>query len=230
MSAPITQKSKIHLRQGYQSDIPGAPTSLSPLTFAAGLDSGEMAYTVDTGRIFIGGTSGNNSPAYLRTVFPYQNVEVLTEASPLLSMLIQQNKTISGGNSFIQASLPASNNFINVTTNVSSIIPNSQYDGISVGETGFIIPGNTLNIKIDYFLFEGNNPFASGTLRAMSVPNNNQAFLNDQRVNVNNSAPNIQFQFLLSGNGPQGSFYSFQYISADLNTVTMYFQILNPLG
>src|ERR1700749_3647445 len=54
MSGTTVSITKIQLRRGNASDLPGAPTSVSPLLFATGLDEGELGYTTDTGRLFIG--------------------------------------------------------------------------------------------------------------------------------------------------------------------------------
>lgn len=81
---PITQISKMQLRRGLSSDLPGAPTTLSPLALSPGLDDGEMGFTTDEGRLFIGQNSPTNGqPNFERADYPYQNVEVLTENSPL---------------------------------------------------------------------------------------------------------------------------------------------------
>lgn len=77
------QISKIQLRRGLQSDLPGATTP--------GLDVGEIAYTTDTNRLFIGTDPGpSGTSAIINRIhtaqnpggFPYDNVEILTEFSP----------------------------------------------------------------------------------------------------------------------------------------------------
>ena len=90
-----TQISKIQLRRGESFDLPGRPSSLSPLTFTPGLDTGELGFTTDTGRLFI----GQNSPTggqinFNRIDFPYRNIEVLTESSPpnLLQVPLKDNR------------------------------------------------------------------------------------------------------------------------------------------
>ena len=78
---PTIQISQIILRAGPAIDLPGAPTSFSPLTFAPGLAAAEMAFMTDTGRLFIGHEPSQGQPTYKRLTYPYQNVEVLTENS-----------------------------------------------------------------------------------------------------------------------------------------------------
>lgn len=78
---PIIQVSQIILRAGPSIDLPGAPTSLSPLTYAPGLEPGEMAYMTDTGRIYVGHDPQSGQPQFNRLTFPWRNIEVLTENS-----------------------------------------------------------------------------------------------------------------------------------------------------
>ncbi|CAM6054951.1 unnamed protein product [Sphagnum tenellum] len=75
-----TQISKIQLRRGLQADLPGANT--------VGLDIGEVAFTTDTNRLFIGTDPSTSSSVDLihnantPGGFPFSNVEILTEFSP----------------------------------------------------------------------------------------------------------------------------------------------------
>jgi hypothetical protein len=78
---PTIQISQIILRSGPSVDLPGAPTSLTPLAFGPGLEPGEAAFMTDTGRIYIGHDPSQGQPNFQRAVFPYQNIEVLTENS-----------------------------------------------------------------------------------------------------------------------------------------------------
>lgn len=78
---PTTQISQIILREGPSIDLPGAPTLLSPLTFAPGLELAELAFMSDTGRIYVGHNPSQGQPNYNRLTFPWKNIEVLTENS-----------------------------------------------------------------------------------------------------------------------------------------------------
>jgi hypothetical protein len=51
--------------------------------FEAPLDPAELAFSTDTGRLFIGHEPEVGQPNYNRIQFPYQNVEVLTENSEI---------------------------------------------------------------------------------------------------------------------------------------------------
>jgi hypothetical protein len=83
----ITIIGNIQLRRGKEVDLPGAPRQLNPLVFSEGVGNGELTFTSDTGRVFIGHVPASSDPHYRRATFPYQNVEVLTEASPRLKEL-----------------------------------------------------------------------------------------------------------------------------------------------
>lgn len=78
---PTIQISQIILRSGPSIDLPGAPTSLTPLAFGPGLLPGEMAFMTDTGRIYVGHEPSEGQPNHDRITFPYRNIEVLTENS-----------------------------------------------------------------------------------------------------------------------------------------------------
>jgi len=73
------------LRRGPASDLPGTPTAPGqpPTT---GLAEGELGMTTDTGRLFLGVNPQQGMPNYNRSAFPYNNVEVLTENSPLTTL------------------------------------------------------------------------------------------------------------------------------------------------
>ncbi len=75
------QISKILIRSGLSNELPGAPTSLSPLTFPKGLDKAEFGFATDTNRLYIGANPTTGQSQFNRTVFPYRNIEVLTENS-----------------------------------------------------------------------------------------------------------------------------------------------------
>lgn len=79
---PIVLVEKVQLRRGLEIELPGKPAQLSPLRLNPGLSEGEIAMTIDSGRLFLGHNPRPNDLNYQRSVFPYQNVEVLTENSP----------------------------------------------------------------------------------------------------------------------------------------------------
>ena len=65
----ITQITRIQHRRGNESDLPQS------------LGDAELGFTTDTGRLFIG--AEYHPIAGQRAVFPYKNIEILTEYSPI---------------------------------------------------------------------------------------------------------------------------------------------------
>lgn len=88
--SPIVLVEKVQLRRGLEIELPGKPAQLSPLRLNPGLSEGELAMTVDTGRLFLGHTPRPNDVNYQRPIFPYQNLEVLTENSPRVRGLFNE--------------------------------------------------------------------------------------------------------------------------------------------
>lgn len=73
---------KLQVRRGLERELPGSPITITPPTFSAALDEGELGFTTDTARLFVGYVPALTDQNYQRTVFPYQNLEILTENSP----------------------------------------------------------------------------------------------------------------------------------------------------
>ncbi len=159
---PTIQISKVQLRRGPASDLPGVPVTLLPLTFSAGLDDAEFGFTTDTGRLFIGQDSLTvGMPMFQRTDFPYQNIEVLTENSPLgaiLQPVISDNQFIF----FASVPLVSSDTFTNQL----------QVTGLTGAAQDFYIDGSgaSANAVIHYFIFDSaNNPLRAGHLTVIWV-------------------------------------------------------------
>lgn len=107
--------SKIQLRRGPQDDLPGAPSSLEPVTLTPGLDEGEMGYATDTGRLFIGHEPVDGQPNHRRAAFPYQNLEILTEASTgTLRRVVGQIDRETGPEAFFAALIRGDGKWHNV--------------------------------------------------------------------------------------------------------------------
>ncbi len=77
----MTDKKKIIIRRGSGVDLPGKPRAISPKQWNRSLEEGEMAYSEDDGRIFVGPKVGSNLPQSRRLQYPYQNIEVIGENS-----------------------------------------------------------------------------------------------------------------------------------------------------
>jgi len=151
--------SKIQIRRGTESELPGAPTSTNPLTFSDSLDSGEIAFTSDSGRMFIGPDKNVGNPNFQRPVFPYQNIEVLTEFSPKNLSLFNQNIKAQDRNAFyVPTIIPHGSNSVPLTY--------SEYDGAMPVPTKFY--GETISATIEYHAFDSNsNPVQQGLIRVM---------------------------------------------------------------
>lgn len=88
--SPVVYVEKVQLRRGLEVELPGKPAQLSPLRLTQGLDDGEFGMTVDSGRLFLGHSPRIGDINYQRAVFPYQNLEVLTENSPRVRSLFNE--------------------------------------------------------------------------------------------------------------------------------------------
>lgn len=139
------QVSKIQLRRGPESDLPGAPLSLSPLAFTPGLDDGELGFTDDTGRLFIGQTSPTNGIiSYQRSTFPYQNIEVLTENTP--PDVIQASYADNQAGFLTSVPLTASPSYLNLQT----------FDAAGGTHDFYVDISGNANAVIEYFVFASN--------------------------------------------------------------------------
>jgi hypothetical protein len=217
---PTVSITKIQLRRGLAADLPGLPSSLSPLTFSVGLDEGELGYTTDQGRLFVG--IGSDTPTigmanYNRSAFPYQNIEVLTENSPtsvIFGPAFADNQT-----SFI-TSVPLAQNttfqHLQVVNAGTGLAQDFQIDVTGVGACA----------KIDYFLFDSsNNPIRQGRLNILwNTTLITTPLCTDEAQCLISAYNNIQWQAVLTGTvGNQH--VVLQYINQTGVTATMYFRV-----
>jgi hypothetical protein len=216
MSVSIT---KIQLRRGPATDLPGIPISMAPLEFTAGLDEGELGYTTNNGRLFVGmGTTSPvlGMPNYNRTAFPYQNIEVLTENSPpnVFSNAISDNQT-----GYIQSVILAS------TTSFLNLQMINPSTGLA---QDFLIDvsGVGAGANVDYFMFDtSNNPIRQGRLTILwnslmvGTP-----LCSDEAQCLISVYNNIQWRATLLGTGGN-QHVVLQYINLTSDTPTVYFRI-----
>lgn len=212
---------KIQLRRGLEADLPGAPTSVSPPAFAVGLDEGELGYTTDTGRLFVG--IGNDTPVsgmpnYQRNEFPYQNIEVLTENSPLEFML----GAVFADNQLGFIRTPPLNQTVGSTFQTLQVYNNgiaSFYVDLDIGA----------NASIRYFIFDGaGNPLRQGHLTVLwnSTTTGGSVCIDDAHVAIGNLG-DIQWQSVLVG--ALGSQHVvLQYLNQTGDTPTMFFRVDRP--
>jgi hypothetical protein len=212
---PITQISKMQLRRGLASDLPGAPVTLSPLAFAAGLDDGEMGFTTDQGRLFIGQNSPTNgSPNYQRTAYPYQNIEVLTENSALY--LIMAPITADNQYGFTQA-VPMINTNVPTTLQVLDINKTAQDFHVELS--------NGAAAVFQYFIYDNTNaPIRIGRLTVLWNSNmvGNPLLVDDSTVS-DGSLENITWSAALTGSIADQHIV-LQYTNVTGNTATCYFR------
>jgi hypothetical protein len=142
----IIQISKIQLRRGPESDLPSNPT----------LDDGELGFTDDTGRLFIGqSTPTDGQPNFNRVAFPFQNIEILTENSPLgqlLAPVVADNQQMF----LAPPPLVVTNTFLTIQLpDSSNVLQNYNLD----------LPGSGVNATIYYYMFDNsNNAFRLGKI------------------------------------------------------------------
>ena len=221
---PVTQISKIQVRRGAESDLPGAPISQSPIAFSKGLDIGEMALTTDTNRVFIGADPAIGNANYDRVSFPYQNVEILTETSPIIETLVQRYIADISATAFHTASLAA-----NVTA----------WTDITTGTAPFEMIGATVSATIEYFAFDTNAvPVKQGTLKILHAGGSAQiVFIDDsisaRRTDITGASaydPSIAtdeliFQAYKNGDGA----YRIQYQNLSTLGNKLMFRVTRPL-
>jgi len=151
--------SKIQIRRGTELELPGAPISTNPLTFSDSLDDGEIAFTSDTGRMFIGPDKTIGNPNFQRPIFPYQNIEVLTEFSPTNRRLFNQHIKNQDHHDFYVPTVIASG-----ATEVN--LTYAEYEG------GIRVPtklnGASVSASIEYHSFDNTgNAVQQGVVRVL---------------------------------------------------------------
>ncbi|RYD46073.1 MAG: hypothetical protein EOP83_30260, partial [Verrucomicrobiaceae bacterium] len=233
---PVFQVSKIQFRRGAELDLPGKPLSLAPLTFEAALDTAEIGFTVDSGRLFIGQTPSYGQPNYKRTAFPYQNLEILTEASTdalhrIFSLL--QRDIGSGG-------------FFKATLSPTGV---DDWQDVRVERTygtasAFRLPGEEIIGLLDYHVVSDDRdgtPLRSGQLRFMSEPNAEECLVKDdaltaRRLDLTSPAAldpalaydNITFR-VMRGGAIGDRYFRLQYVSSMDIPVYAWFRLERPL-
>jgi len=194
-SSIINQYSLIILRDEKEDALPGAPTSLSPLTYEPGLAPGEPNFTPDTGRFFIGHDPSVGQKNFRRTSFPYQNIEVVTENSTELFGDMAAGYLKEGDDrSFYKTVLSPAASYTPVTIPVQ-------------GDPAYVYRINnpqSLAAFVDYAAFDTDQkPVRMGRLRIMQAAGNATPFCADDGVNM--SAALLSFS--ASETGPVGGRY-----------------------
>ncbi len=205
------QVTKIQMRRGPASDLPN-PT----------LDDGEIGFTTDLGRLFIGQVSPTlGQPNYNRATFPFQNVEVLSENSPLdtiLAPVISDNQQ----GFIISVPLIQTASFLHFQTYDSTNTPQDFYVDL--------VAGGGCNADVHYFVYDpSNNPIRIGRLHV--VWNNlmvGSPLCTDEAEVPVGSLGDIQWTATLIGSlGHQH--VVLEYINNRSDTPSVYFRLDRPL-
>lgn len=227
----ITQVSKIQMRRGMEIDLPGAPTTLSPLAFEAGLAVGEIGFALDSGRLFIGHSPSNGQPNDNRIAFPYQNIEILTEFSPALTRSVGRNSRDVDASAFYSATLAAN------TTTLADVLVDQLPSPRVLRMNGEKNMG-----VIEYFAFgQDNRPLRQGTLRFLTEAGADAALIVDYSIwspaltaATNPSEDpevmqqNIAFSFVRAG-GVSDVHYRLQYTNLLSQPARLFFNVQRPL-
>ena len=210
----IIVTSKITVRRGTDSQLPGTPINAfsNPPTFNTGLDTGEFGYSIDSERLFIGASPSIGNINYQRTTFPYQNVEVLTEASPAVKQLFDLNIRDQDRNSYFVPTLLTPNATWNTVTY-------SAYEGGMALPTRF--SGQSVSASVEYHAFINNQPVKQGTVHILA--SNTSVSVSDANTSVYiGNSPVVEFNVTSQQLDGDGYYYLLQAKNHDVsNSVTL---------
>jgi hypothetical protein len=215
----VIQISKIQLRRGKQHELD-----------VNALDTGELGFTTDTGRLFIGTDPDEHGLWSDRTILPYDNVEILTESSlETFGRMFDRMHRMTGPvglaegllprRPYLEANLaPETTLWTNVPIfrfNSDGLIEEALTDDLILSLT------RSLSARIDYFLFDSSRVVRSGILSIMHDGNMpiDEAVLSDEHVAdfqlaatgtpilVNDLfVTGVRFRVIRSGDNPNYSF------------------------
>lgn len=234
-----TKIAKTLVRRGVEIDLPGAPRSLSPLTFNQGLDVGEIGFATDTGRLFIGHDPSQGQPNYRRIEFPYRNIEILTENSTttlrrLCSGFLREVTNAA----MYEANLAPSTGFAEVKHNLGHLGQTPIGSTTASTVVPFRFAGTHLMGSLDYYLYDlDTTPLRSGRLSILSEPTELHARFTDAALTSQTydataatlGLPPIEFRFARGGSSAN-PYFSFHYLSRFDTPVLLYFSVVRPMG
>ncbi len=215
---------KIQLRRGLAIDLPGAPTNILPPIFAPGLDEGELGYTTDLGRLFIGlGTDApvSGMPNFNRVAFPYQNIEILTENSPLSTIF---GNAISDNQLGFQVSVPL--------RQLPSFLTLQTFNQVGVAADFYIdLPGCGASAQVHYFVYDStNSPLRQGRLNILWNANFvTPPLCTDEAEVLIGSISTLQFEAVMVNAGFQ-QHVVIRYLNQTGDSPTVYFRLDRPLA
>lgn len=237
-TTPTTEIAKIQIRRGLAEDLPGMPASGNPTQPTVGLSPGELAFTTDTGQVFIGIDTTEQVPSINRATFPFQNIEVLTENS---NSFLQNNfdyyykDTQTGFYTSQPLAITSTSNAADIRNIVVNAV-NSTTLPLTVSFTS-----SFACVKISYFLFDSNVTVRAGTISVIYTGTSNQPLLDDEFIIyprndlgalAGASSPNamygsIQFFPTLIQNGSTQSLI-IQYRNITATNPILYFRLERP--
>lgn len=234
----LTQVAKIQLRRGPQADLPGAPTSTSPLVFAPGLDTGEFGFATDTSRLFIGATPAVGQAQYNRVSFPYQNIEVLTENS---SAALQAVFAAQLGD--MQTEYQATYEFLASQSGWHDVTVVNPAGGAPIPLRLDLTAFAGASASLVYFLYNGTAPVRCGRMQVLSNGTSQGPFLADEALSFADPSQSatdpaliyaaIQFQAVLEADGGD-QIVGLQYLNPTTMTPYLCFRIeranLSPIS
>lgn len=197
------------------------------------LDPGELAFTTDEGRMFIGCDPAYGQPQYARDVYPYKNIEILTEnATELYSKMHGDRMREGGGYDYYDAILKSDQaSWAEVQVdrdgeyhdyrieNLSSVSATIDYAATAQDGTPVRMGVMQLNHYADY---EGKPQLTDNCMirRDMSL-------VNPSNYEASEVYGSILFRF--SVEGPVNSPYlSFQYKNLSTSVLNLRFKVSRP--
>ena len=209
---PTIQISKLQMRRGPFVDLPNPS-----------LDDGEIGFANDTGRLFIGQTTPTIGNAnYNRAVLPYENIEILTELTPLdgVSPAFKDNQL-----GYFSCTLvdPVSSFS---TSNVIQTLDSTM----TLVDFYFDLPNSGANALINYFVYDSsNNPLRVGKLTIIWNTNMvGDPYTSDDALVASGNITDIQWKAVLIGSMPN-QHVVLEYINDTGDTPKVYFRLDRPL-
>lgn len=178
----VIQISKIQLRRGKQQQLD-----------VNSLDTGEMGFATDTGRLFIGTDPNEYGLWSGRTLLPYDNIEVLTEASlDTFARLHDRMSRMCGpvglsegiisrrpyAEAIMDANITSWTNLPVLRTDANGFLQDALTEELVLSQS------QSVAAIIEYFIFNDTNIVRSGTLTVTHDGNlvSDEAMLSDEHV------------------------------------------------
>lgn len=215
------QITKIIVLRGFSADLPQA------------LDPGELAYSTNEGRMFIGCDPTSGQPQYARTTFPYQNIEILTENSTTLFAKMHGDRMKEGnGADYYDARLEASQqSWVTIQVSIDEVLNDYRINDIA-SVSAFIdyvianndgVPIRLGNMHLTYYAAGETDPFLTdnGSYRR------DLTLVSDSNYDPTQTFGAYSFRFKVDGplNAP---YLTFQYRNVSADVANLRFKVSRP--